>query len=226
MFRGDKGSTLNVIILRGNQKKAFTLTRDVISISSVDAGYMLTNDIGYIRLRMFSLQTHAEFLRALEALQKQGMKKLVLDLRDNGGGVLEEATEIADDFLDGDKLITYTVGAHFPKKEYRCKADGSFEKGPLVVLTNEGSASASEVLSGALQDWDRATIIGRRTFGKGLVQEQYDLNDGSALRLTVARYYTPIGRSIQRPYTNGDKAYYDEIMDRYHDGGNVACRFH
>jgi len=141
-----------------------------------------------------------------------------LDLRGNGGGILDQAVEIADEFLDDEKLITSTKGAHYETKEYRSKRPGLFEKWPLVVLADEGSASASEVLIGALQDWDRATIIGRRTFGKGLVQEQYDLSDGSALRLTVARYYTPVGRSIQRPYTNGDKAYYDEIGDRFHDG--------
>jgi len=218
IFHGEKGSALTVVVRRGNEIKTFVITRDLVSLNTVSASYMIGDSIGYIKLDMFSMQSHAEFLRALEDLQKQGMKKLILDLRDNGGGILEEATKIADDFLDGDKLITYTEGAHFPKKEYRCQAEGSFEKGPLVILTNENTASASEILSGALQDWDRATIIGRRTFGKGLVQEQYDLNDGSALRLTVARYYTPVGRCIQRPYNNGDQAYYDEIADRYTDG--------
>src|SRR6185436_15586950 len=162
-------------------------------------------------------------MEALEGLQKQGLKKLILDLRGNGGGILDEATAIADEFLDGDKLITYTEGTHFAKKEYRCKRPGLFETGELVVLADEGTASASEILIGALQDWDRATIIGRRSFGKGLVQEQYDLSDGSALRLTVARYYTPIGRSIQRPYTKGDKAYYDEISNRYHNGETLSA---
>jgi carboxyl-terminal processing protease len=132
--------------------------------------------------------------------------------------VLDQATEVADEFLDGDKLITYTEGSHFPKKEYRCKRQGLFETGQLVVLSDEGTASASEILIGALQDWNRATVIGRRTFGKGLVQEQYDLSDGSALRLTVARYFTPVGRSIQRPYANGGEEYYNEITRRFHDG--------
>ncbi|MBK7882403.1 MAG: hypothetical protein IPJ81_00075 [Chitinophagaceae bacterium] len=158
---------------------------------------------------------------ALEGLQKQGMQKLILDLRDNGGGILDNAVEIADEFLDGNKLITYTEGKHLPKKEYKCKRNGLFEKGELVVLANEGSASASEVLLGALQDWDRATIIGRRTFGKGLVQEQYNLSDGSALRLTVARYYTPIGRSIQRSYSNGEKEYYNDMASRYYEVINI-----
>jgi len=146
------------------------------------------------------------------------MQQLVLDLRDNGGGILTEATNIADEFLDEDKMITYTVGEHSPRKEYRCMREGVFEKGKLVVLANEGTASASEILIGALQDWDRAMVIGRRTFGKGLVQEQYDLSDGSGLRLTVARYYTPLGRSIQKSYSAGNEAYQNELVARFHDG--------
>ncbi len=218
LLRGDRGSEVAITYLRGNEQRKISITRDAIPLSSVDASYMLTSDIGYIRLNKFSSQTYREFMLALEALKKSGLKKLVLDLRSNGGGVLEEAVEIADEFLDGDKLITYTEGKHVDKKEYRCRRQGQFETGPLIVLADEGTASASEVLIGALQDWDRATIVGRRSFGKGLVQEQYDLSDRSALRLTVARYYTPIGRSIQRPYTNGTKVYYDEIANRYHDG--------
>jgi carboxyl-terminal processing protease len=155
---------------------------------------------------------------ALMALKKQGLKKLILDLRGNGGGVLGEAVEIADEFLAGDKLITYTEGKHIPKKEYRCRRQGQFETGALVLLADEGTASASEVLIGALQDWDRATVIGRRSFGKGLVQEQFDLSDNSALRLTIARYYTPVGRSIQRSYSNGKAAYNQDFRDRFHNG--------
>ncbi|UEG48773.1 S41 family peptidase [Ferruginibacter lapsinanis] len=218
LLRGDMGTKVVITVLRNNTKKVFTVNRDAIPIVSIDAGYMLGGGIGYIKINKFSQSTYREFMQTLEKLQAQGLKELVLDLRGNPGGILDEATEIADEFLDGDKLITYTEGKNFPKKEYRCKRQGLFEKGSLVVLMDEGSASASEVLSGALQDWDRATIIGRRSFGKGLVQEQYDLSDGSALRLTVARYYTPIGRSIQRSYTNGGKAYYDEISNRFHDG--------
>ncbi len=218
LLRGDRGTKLNVSFLRGSEQKQTTITRDAIPISSVDASYMITPEIGYIRLNKFSSQTYREFMESLEALKKKGLKKLVLDLRGNGGGILDEAVEIADEFLEGDKLITYTEGKHVPKKEYRCRRQGQFETGPLVLLADEGTASASEILIGALQDWDRATIIGRRSFGKGLVQEQFDLSDKSALRLTIARYYTPIGRSIQRPYTNGQKAYYDEISNRYHDG--------
>ena len=218
LLRGDLGTKALVSVLRNGKLQSFTIIRGIIPVSSVDASYIVENDIGYIKLNKFSQVTYREFMKALEDLQRQGLKKLILDLRGNGGGILDEATAIADEFLDGDKLITYTEGKHIPKKEYRCQREGLFEKGALVVLADEGSASASEVLMGALQDWDRATIIGRRSFGKGLVQEQYDLSDGSALRLTVARYYTPIGRSIQRSYTNGEKAYYEEINNRFHDG--------
>jgi carboxyl-terminal processing protease len=157
-------------------------------------------------------------MESMQKLQKEGMKSLILDLRDNGGGILTEATNIADEFLNDNKLITYTEGAHSPKKEYRCEKDGLFEKGKLIVLINEGTASASEILSGALQDWERATIVGRRSFGKGLVQEQYQLSDGSGLRLTVARYYTPLGRSIQKSYSNGIEAYEHDLINRFKEG--------
>lgn len=218
LLRGDRGTTVNIVFLRGAGQKKVTVTRDAIPLSSMDASYMMGNGVGYIKLNKFSQQTYHEFMDALLALKKQGLQKLILDLRGNGGGILDEAVEIADELLPGDKLITYTEGKHVAKKEYRCRRDGQFEKGALVVLADEGTASASEVLIGALQDWDRATIIGRRSFGKGLVQEQFDLSDNSALRLTIARYYTPVGRSIQRPYTNGEKAYFDEISNRFHDG--------
>ncbi len=146
---------------------------------------------------------------ALMELKKQPLTKLILDLRNNGGGVLEEAIEIADEFLEGDKLISYTEGFHSPRKEYRCRRLGQFEKGKLIVLCNENTASASEILLGALQDWERATIIGKRSFGKGLLQDQYNLSNGAALRLTIAKYYTPLGRSIQRSYAKGKQAYYE-----------------
>jgi carboxyl-terminal processing protease len=157
-------------------------------------------------------------MQSLQKLQSIGMKSLILDLRDNGGGILTEATNIADEFLSDNKLITYTEGAHSPRKEYRCEKEGTFEKGKLVVLINEGTASASEILSGALQDWERATIVGRRSFGKGLVQEQYQLSDGSGLRLTVARYYTPLGRSIQKSYSEGIEAYEHDLINRFKEG--------
>jgi carboxyl-terminal processing protease len=218
LLKGNVESKVTVSVLRSGTIKPISIVRGMIPVSSVDASYIITDSIGYIRLNKFSELTYREFMLSLEALQKKGMKSLILDLRGNGGGVLDQATAIADEFLSGDKLITYTEGLHSPKKEYRCLHPGAFEEGKLIVLADEGSASASEILMGALQDWDRATIIGRRTFGKGLVQQQYDLSDGSALRLTIARYYTPIGRSIQRPYLNGGKAYYAEISDRFHDG--------
>lgn len=218
MLRGDRGTTVAITLLQQKEIKKITITRDAIPLSSLDARYMITNEVGYIRLNKFSQQTYREFMEALMELKKQGLKKLVLDLRGNGGGVLDEAVEIADEFLEGDKLIAYTEGKHVNKKEYRCKRVGQFETGEITVLSDEGTASASEILIGALQDWDRATIVGRRSFGKGLVQEQFDLSDKSALRLTVARYYTPIGRSIQRPYNNGGKAYYEDISNRFHDG--------
>ena len=218
LLKGEATSKVTVKLLRNGAAKSFTIIRGMIPVSSVDASYIIADSIGYIRLNKFSELTYREFMLSLEALQKQGLKSLILDLRGNGGGVLEQATAIADEFLDGDKLITYTEGLHSPKKEYRCMHPGAFEEGKLIVLADEGTASASEILMGALQDWDRATIIGRRTFGKGLVQQQYDLSDGSALRLTIARYYTPIGRSIQRSYADGDKAYYNEINNRFHDG--------
>jgi carboxyl-terminal processing protease len=218
LLRGDRGTRVNITILRGAETKKITVTRDAIPLSSLDAGYMINKTAGYIKLNKFSQQTYREFMDALLALKKQGLQQLVLDLRGNGGGILDEAVEIADEFLAGDKLVTYTEGVHVTKKEYRCRREGQFETGALVVLADEGTASASEVLIGALQDWDRAVIVGRRSFGKGLVQEQFELSDNSALRLTIARYYTPVGRSIQRSYTNGGKAYYDEISKRYHDG--------
>src|SRR5437762_4688369 len=179
---------------------------------------MIDKTTGYIKLNKFSETTYEEFMDAMNDLQKQGVKKLVLDLRGNGGGLMNEAIEIADEFIDGNKLIVYTEGMNTKRREFNAKRNGIFETGDLVVLVDELTASASEILSGALQDWDRATIVGRRTFGKGLVQEQYELNDGSAIRLTVARYYTPVGRSIQRPYDKGKKIYMDELWQRYSNG--------
>jgi len=221
LLRGPGASDVAITLLRvGNGTKPLQvhITRGTIPLPSVDVAYMINKDIGYIRINRFSETTHAEFAQALMKLQQQGLQRLVLDLRGNGGGILQESIECADDFLDGDKLIVYTVGARSPKVEYRCRRDGLFEKGKLVLLTDEGTASASEVLTGALQDWDRATIIGRRTFGKGLVQQPFQLSDGSALRLTIARYYTPTGRSIQKPYDKGHDDYNEEVIKRFHDG--------
>lgn len=218
LLRGDAGTHAEITVLRGKELKQFTIIRGAIPLYSLDAAYLISGNIGYIRLNKFSDNTYKEFMTAMEKLKSQGMQNLILDLRDNGGGILTEATNIADEFLDDDKMITYTEGEHSQRREYRCKREGVFETGKLVVLANEGTASASEVLIGALQDWDRATIIGRRTFGKGLVQEQFELSDGSGLRLTVARYYTPLGRSIQKSYSAGSEAYQQELTDRFHDG--------
>lgn len=218
LLRGAGGTKAEIRILRNGKQQQVTITRGMISLYSLDAAYMIEDTVGYIRLNKFSETTYDEFMTATQDLKKKGMKSMILDLRDNGGGILTEATNIADEFLSDDKLITYTEGAHSPKREYRCSKPGIFETGKLVVLANEGTASASEILIGALQDWDRATVVGRRTFGKGLVQEQFQLSDGSGLRLTVARYYTPLGRSIQKSYKNGVEAYNMDIMNRFHDG--------
>ncbi len=217
-LRGERGSNVKVSVLRDGKMKPFTIERGTIPVASVDAAYMIDSQTGFIHLNRFSESTYREFMQAMEKLQAQKMKKLILDLRGNGGGLLSQAVNIADEFLDGDKLIVYTQGSHVPKAEYRARKEGLFETGALVVLVDETSASASEVLSGALQDWDRATIIGRRTFGKGLVQEQFGLSNGSALRLTVARYYTPLGRNIQKSYSNGYVEYEDEITNRFNNG--------
>ncbi len=217
-IRGERNSKAILQILRGNKQQTITVIRGTIPVPSVDAAYMIDKMTGYIKLNKFTNNSYEEFMQALEALQKQGLQNLVFDLRGNGGGFMNEAVEMADEFLDGDKLIVYLEGVNSKKREFRCKRPGLFEKGKLTLLVDELSASASEVLAGALQDWCRATIIGRRTFGKGLVQEQYPLSDGSALRLTVARYYTPLGRSIQRSYKNGKKVYMDELWERYSNG--------
>lgn len=218
LLRGEAGSKVNISVWRNDSIQKLTVSRGAVPLYSLDAAYMITDTVGYIRLNMFSENTYKEFMSAMEKLQARGMKALIFDLRDNGGGVLTEATHIADEFLSGNKLITYTIGAHSPRKDYVCDKEGVFETGRLIVLANEGTASASEVLIGALQDYDRATIVGRRTFGKGLVQEQFELSDGSGLRLTVARYFTPLGRSIQKSYENGKEAYSHDIMDRYKNG--------
>jgi carboxyl-terminal processing protease len=217
-LRGPGGSKVEVTVLRGTRQKKLAISRGTIPLPSLDAEYMIAPKTGFIHLNKFSETTYEEFMAALERLQKQGMDKLILDIRGNGGGLLNEAVQVADEFLDDDKLIVYTQGTHVNKLEYKAKREGLFEKGKLVLLTDETSASASEVLAGALQDWDRATIIGRRTFGKGLVQEQYQLSDGAALRLTVARYYSPLGRNIQKPYAGGRKKYYEDFYNRYNTG--------
>jgi carboxyl-terminal processing protease len=218
LLRGERGSPVKVVLLRGTNKIPVTITRGTIPLYSVDAAYLVDSTTGLIHVSRFSGTTYREFMYSMEKLQKQGMKNLVLDLRGNGGGILNEAVSMADEFLDQDKLIVYTQGDKQERIDFNCKRPGLFEAGKLAILVDEGSASASEVLAGAVQDWDRGTIIGRRTFGKGLVQEQYNLSNGAALRLTVARYYTPSGRSIQKSYAAGRAAYQDEVADRFHSG--------
>ena len=219
LLRGEGGTKVNITVLRDNKIEKLSIQRGTIPLPSVDAAYMIEPGKGFIHINKFAETTYEEFMASLEKLQKQGMQELVLDLRGNGGGILQEAADIADEFLDDDKMIVYTKGGHVPPMEYHCKRDGLFEKGKLTVLVDETSASASEILSGALQDWDRATIIGRRTFGKGLVQQQFNLSDNGALRLTVARYYTPLGRNIQKPYADKNHDEYEnELMHRFQDG--------
>lgn len=222
-LRGPKGTRVNVSILRADSKNllSFTIRRDKIPLYSVDASFMLNPQTGYIRISNFSATTHEEFVEKLSELHQQGLKKLVIDLRGNPGGYLQAAVKIADEILDNEKMIVFTQGKAYDRQEYHASQPGIFEKGEVVVLIDQGSASASEILAGAIQDWDRGTIIGRTSFGKGLVQEQFPLQDKSAIRLTVARYYTPSGRCIQRSYNKGTQDYYNEIYERYMRGDFV-----
>jgi carboxyl-terminal processing protease len=219
-LRGKSGTTVNVTILRSGLKKPleFDIVRGKIPIYSIDAAYMIKPGVGFIKISRFAGTTYDEYLNAFNTLSSRGMRKLVLDLRGNGGGFLKTAVELADEFLAEGLQIVYTEGKAHPKKVYKASSRGGFENNELVVLIDEGSASASEIVAGALQDNDRATIIGRRSFGKGLVQDQVDLPDGSAVRLTIARYYTPTGRSIQKPYDRSIDAYYNEEYERYEHG--------
>jgi carboxyl-terminal processing protease len=219
-LKGPKGTTVHVKILRRGVKGLtdFAIVRDVIPTYSLDAAYMTGENIGYIRLNKFSATTHEEFVEAAKKLKKEGMQKLILDLRGNTGGYLKAATDIADEFLMDGKLIVYTKGKSRNKTFAFATDNGLFEKEEIAVLIDEGSASASEIVAGALQDNDRGIIVGRRSFGKGLVQEQLPMPDGSALRLTVSRYYTPTGRCIQKPYDGDFMKYHNEQLDRYTDG--------
>lgn len=219
-LRGKSGSVVAVTVMRTGIAKPleFKITRDAIPLYSLDASYMLSSDIGYIKISKFAATTYQEYLKAFNALTKQGMKKLVLDLRGNPGGYLNAAVDISDEFLSKGLQIVYTQGKANPKKVYKATEHGSFENGKLTILIDEGSASASEIVAGAVQDNDRGTIIGRRSFGKGLVQDQMQLPDGSAIRLTIARYYTPTGRCIQKPYSDDKSEYYSEEYDRYSSG--------
>lgn len=219
-LRGKRGTPVWVKVKRGNNSELieFKIIRDKIPLYSVDASYMVTDKIGFIKVNNFGSTTTDEVLKALSKLKSQGMKDLILSLERNGGGYLQTAVELTDEFLPADKLIVYTDGLNVRRSEARSTSRGSFETGRLVVLVDEYSASASEILSGAVQDWDRGVVMGRRTFGKGLVQREIPLNDGSMMRLTVARYYTPTGRSIQKPYDKGVKDYQKDLIDRFNHG--------
>jgi carboxyl-terminal processing protease len=196
----------------------FSIIRDKIPIHSVDATYMIGKEIGYIKINSFGSTTDEEFKNAFTNLQKKGMKQLILSLQGNGGGYLNTAIQLADEFLSTNKLIVYTQGLNQPKTVAESTAIGKYETGKIIVLIDEYSASASEIVSGALQDWDRAIIVGRRSFGKGLVQRQFPLIDGSMMRLTTARYYTPTGRCIQKPYKDGKDKYELDLVNRFNKG--------
>jgi carboxyl-terminal processing protease len=217
---GPKGTKVNITVYRRGAKDIidFTIIRDKIPIFSVDASYMLDKETGYIKLNKFAATTEKEFSDAVTNLKKNSMKNLVLDLRGNGGGYMLAATQLADKFFSDQKLLVYLVGRKTPRQDTKSSGNGSLSSSRIVVLTDEGSASASEIFSGAIQDWDRGIIMGRRTFGKGLVQNGFYLTDGSMIRLTIARYYTPTGRSIQRPYKDGYEKYMENFYKRFTDG--------
>ena len=220
LLKGPKGTKVNVGVLRPGNKNVidFTITRDEIPLYSVESAYLLDNVTGYIKISRFAKNTHEEFLEAVSNLQENGMENIIVDLRNNGGGFLTSATRLADEFLPTNKMIVYTEGKSRPKQEFYATSNGELEETPVVILINEGSASASEILAGAIQDNDRGFVIGRRSFGKGLVQEGIQWPDGSAIRLTVARYYTPTGRSIQKSYEEGLDAYNNEAYERFNTG--------
>jgi carboxyl-terminal processing protease len=219
-IKGKKGTPVQLIILKSGATVPSTLIirRGRVQVSSIDAAYMLNPVTAYVRISKFGANTDSDFIDAIKNLKSKGMAKLILDLRDNGGGYLTAATGLANQLLAENKLIVYTEGKHEPRTDYIATGGGEFEQGKLAILINENTASASEILAGAIQDLDRGIIIGRRSFGKGLVQEQFPFGDGSAVNLTIARYYTPSGRSIQKSYKKGYDAYQKEIDDRFTDG--------
>ena len=221
LIRGKKGTEVSIKVKRGSMSDLldFKIIRDIIPVFSIEATYMADKETGYIRLNRFAQSSSQEFEKAVSDLNKKGMKNLILDLQLNGGGYLHIAYELADQFLDNGKIVVYTQGDKTKRSDAVSTAKGSFETGKLVILVDESSASASEIVSGAVQDWDRGVIVGRRTFGKGLVQRPIDLPDSSMIRLTVARYYTPSGRYIQKPYEKGNTdAYNHDLIDRYNKG--------
>ena len=217
-LRGKKGTVVKADMLRGQDSITFHIVRDKIPIYSIEVSFMEDDSIGYINLMRFARTSVSEFRKALSALRDQGMTKLVLDLRGNSGGYLDIACGLANEFLSAKHLIVYQQGRNRPRQDFRANRIGTFRKGDLVVLIDEGSASASEIVSGAVQDWDRGLIIGRRSYGKGLVQTMYNLSDGGQVRITTARYYTPSGRCIQRPYADGTDEYNRELQKRYKHG--------
>jgi carboxyl-terminal processing protease len=219
-LRGKKGTKVNLQIIRkgANGELKFVVVRDKIPLHSVESAYMATPKTAYVKITRFALNTHTEFVEALEKLEAENYENLILDLRGNGGGYLKAAIEIADELIDKDKLLVYTEGLNSERRNHHARRKGKFEKGNLVVLIDEGSASASEIVSGAVQDWDRGLVVGRRSFGKGLVQRPFDFPDGSMIRLTIAEYYTPSGRCIQKEYKNGADAYHNELGERYAHG--------
>lgn len=220
-LRGKKGTKVTVQVKRGNAKEliTFRITRDNIPLYSVDASYMVDDKTGYVRISRFGQKTHEEMVEALEKLKKEGMKQVIIDLSDNGGGFLNAAIDMCNEFMDKGQLIVYTEGNSSPRNEAKAFGNGKYKDMKLVVMVNQYSASAAEIFSGAMQDWDRAVIVGRRTFGKGLVQRPFEFEDGSMMRLTIARYYTPSGRCIQKPYKKGNKKAYDlDLIDRAKEG--------
>lgn len=223
-LRGERGTKVNITVFRpaGRKKIDYSITRGQIPLYSLEASYMLSPEVGYIKISRFAATTYNEYLKAFNKLKMQGMEKLVLDLRGNPGGYLNAAVDICDEFLSRGNKIVYTEGKARKRENFTATAKGGFEEGGLVVLIDEGSASASEIVSGAVQDNDRGWVIGRRSFGKGLVQEEVRFDDGSAMRLTIARYYTPTGRCIQKPYEEGLEAYYNELNERYKHGEMIS----
>lgn len=219
-LKGESGSKIMLGVLKPGDRNPVSIpvTRGKVAIKSIDAAYKLTDDLGYIKVNRFAETTEAEFNRAVDQLKKQGVQQIAIDLRDNPGGILQAALEMADEFLKDDQLMLFQKDRKNKRKNSYATSKGDFEDKPVFILINENSASASEVVAGALQDNDKGTIIGRRSFGKGLVQQEMQLGDGSAVRLTVARYYTPTGRSIQRPYDTGNDDYFKEYEERYNNG--------
>lgn len=219
VLRGEKGSLVNILIRRNGKESVHRVVRDDVPLPSLNASYLIEPSIAYVRIDSWTGTTHAEFIEALGRLRKKGATSLILDLRENRGGLLEPAIAMANEFLGKNLPILQIEGKAYPREEISSDGKGILQQIPLVVLVDEFSASSSEVFTGAMQDHDRAQIIGRRTFGKGLVQLPFDLADGSAIRLTVARYYTPSGRSIQKPYSSGvDENYYQDLRNRFNHG--------